>query len=141
MQHSHSNLQHCFDCSFIKNGNNETIRKLTEVVIALNTFEWSSFEYFEDIVKTDVSDLEHINMTELYLRVSLSRIVLKGWIFRYSMHRLAIAVKNCLSNPVGGEASTFNVVEKTVYLLGKDQSMESATHLILFSMRMDPLDM
>lgn len=58
-----------FDFSFLKNGTNESIGKLTDIIIGLNSFEFSSFEDFEHMIDSDLSDLDHINMTELYLRV------------------------------------------------------------------------
>ncbi|XP_037034912.1 pickpocket protein 19-like [Bradysia coprophila] len=54
---------------FLKNGTSETIGKLTEIIIGLNSFEFSSFEHFENVVHKDVSDLDNINVTELFSRV------------------------------------------------------------------------
>lgn len=55
--------------SFLKNASNETIEKLTDIIVGLNSFEFSSFEEFDQMVDKDLSDLNHINMTDLYLRV------------------------------------------------------------------------
>lgn len=60
-----------FDYSFLETGSDANIgKKLTDIIIGLNSFEFSSFEEFEKLVEeSDLSDLDYINMTEIYLRV------------------------------------------------------------------------
>ncbi|KAJ6633823.1 Pickpocket protein 19, partial [Pseudolycoriella hygida] len=57
---------------FLNDASNETVNKLRDIIIGLNSFEFSSFEEFELIIQNDLSDLDHINMTELYLRANES---------------------------------------------------------------------
>lgn len=61
-----------FNFSFLSNASNVTIGKLTDIIVGLNSFEFSSFEEFEQMAEIDLSDLDHINMTELYIRVRTS---------------------------------------------------------------------
>ncbi|KAJ6635968.1 Pickpocket protein 19 [Pseudolycoriella hygida] len=49
---------------------NETISKFHEFLIGLNAFEFGSFDEFENVKDANMSDLNHINLTELYKRVT-----------------------------------------------------------------------
>lgn len=56
--------------SYLKNANNVTTSKLYDVIAGLNGFEFGSFDEFAKIKDIDVSDLDHIDLKELYKRVS-----------------------------------------------------------------------
>lgn len=48
-----------------------TTAKLVDVIEGLNGFEFGSFDEFVKIKDTDLSDLDHINLKDLYRRVSV----------------------------------------------------------------------
>ncbi len=56
-------------CSYLQNANNVTISKLHEVIKGLNKFEFGSFDEFVRIKDVDTTDLDHIDLKELYQRV------------------------------------------------------------------------
>lgn len=56
--------------SYLGTAPNETISKFIAILIGLNAFEFGSFDEFDKVKNTDISDLNHINLTELYKRVT-----------------------------------------------------------------------
>lgn len=55
--------------SYLRSATNETISKFNDIITGLNAFEFGSFDEFLSIKDEDITDLDHINMTELYKRV------------------------------------------------------------------------
>lgn len=58
--------------SYLRAANNTTLSKFYDLITGLNGFEFGSFDEFQKITNVDVSDLDHINLKQLYKRV-------KGW--------------------------------------------------------------
>lgn len=56
--------------SYLQNADNFTISKFYNIVEGLNGFEFGSFDQFVKIKDMDLSDLDHINMKDLYKRVN-----------------------------------------------------------------------
>lgn len=57
---------------YLPNGDKEAIRKLEHVLLGLNGFEFGSFDQFESIYNVSLSELDHIDITELYKLVRIS---------------------------------------------------------------------
>lgn len=55
--------------SYLGNATNETVSKFNDIIVGLNAFEFGSFDEFTNIENVNVTDLDHINLTELYKRV------------------------------------------------------------------------
>lgn len=55
---------------FLPNGTNDSRIKLEKFIVGLNHFEFGSFNEFESLVNESLDELDHINITELYIEVN-----------------------------------------------------------------------
>ncbi len=55
--------------SFIGTAPNETVSKFDDIIIGLNALEFGGFDDFDNIDNVNITDLDHINLTDLYRRV------------------------------------------------------------------------